>query len=92
MLLFKVEIYTGFGVETYKWLVVANYEHEAIDVLIDWLMENEENNHLFDSEEQLDDDMVLIGGNCSDRLITYGMFNFEVVGQADDDTPDVKVI
>lgn len=85
MLVWLVEIYAGFGMETRKWEVQGSHEHDVIDTLIDYLMEDDNNNHLFDFNNEFEDDMVLIGGNCSDRLITYGIFNITPLKNIKDD-------
>ena len=85
MLIWLIEIYAGFGMETRKWEVHGSYEQDALDNLIDYLMEDDNNSHLFDFNEEMEDDMVLTGGNCSDRLITYGMFNIKPLKDIEDD-------
>lgn len=86
MLVWLVEIYAGFGMETRKWEVQGSYENDVIDNLIDYLMENADNDHLFDFECEYDDDMIIIGGNCSDRLITYGMIEITPLKEIEDDS------
>lgn len=92
-MIFTIEIYAGFGMSCYKWEVIGENECEALDTLIDTLRESEENNHLFDDKHEHNDDEILIGGNCSDRLITYGMFAIKPFKDIEDEnTPSVRLV